>query len=119
MLVDHLSLRFFPVSVGDVVMALSPRVEGRTVCKRVVAIGPDERFTWTRYGCEMLGNVPNGHVWLEGDNPSVSHDSRDYGAVPQGQLLVVSSSACGHPNPLVDDRKDKTCQRSARPIVEL
>jgi inner membrane protease subunit 1 len=26
--------------------------------------------------------VPNGHVWLQGDNQYVSRDSREYGPVP-------------------------------------
>jgi len=28
--------------------------------------------------------VPDGHVWLEGDNPKNSRDSRSYGPVPLG-----------------------------------
>ena len=26
--------------------------------------------------------IPRGHVWLEGDNPLASYDSRDHGAIP-------------------------------------
>lgn len=26
--------------------------------------------------------IPRGHVWLEGDNPVASYDSRHHGAVP-------------------------------------
>ncbi|CAN0292674.1 unnamed protein product, partial [Discosporangium mesarthrocarpum] len=28
-----------------------------------------------------------GHIWLEGDNPSNSIDSRRYGSVPQALVL--------------------------------
>ena len=31
--------------------------------------------------------VPRGHVWLQGDNPLHSHDSRHYGTVPVGLIL--------------------------------
>jgi mitochondrial inner membrane protease subunit 1 len=30
--------------------------------------------------------IPAGHVWLEGDNPRQSTDSRTYGPVPMGLL---------------------------------
>ncbi|EGZ13275.1 hypothetical protein PHYSODRAFT_514747 [Phytophthora sojae] len=31
--------------------------------------------------------VPKGHVWVEGDNPTCSVDSRHYGAVPVALLV--------------------------------
>ena len=31
--------------------------------------------------------IPRGHVWLEGDNPHSSTDSRCYGPVPEALLL--------------------------------
>lgn len=31
--------------------------------------------------------VPKGHVWVEGDNPTLSVDSRHIGAVPVALLL--------------------------------
>lgn len=30
--------------------------------------------------------VPEGHMWLEGDNSSNSRDSRTFGPVPQGLI---------------------------------
>lgn len=31
--------------------------------------------------------VPKGHVWVEGDNPTCSVDSRHFGAVPLALVL--------------------------------
>lgn len=39
----------------------------------------------------MAAQIPRGHVWLEGDNPENSMDSRNYGPVPaalvQGRVV--------------------------------
>jgi inner membrane protease subunit 1 len=80
-----------PLSVGDVVVIDHPSRKG-TVCKRVVGLPGDEVIlTTNRRGIQsnkqQLLVVPDGHLWLEGDNPANSSDSRDYGAVPAA--LVV------------------------------
>ena len=31
--------------------------------------------------------VPNGHIWVEGDNPWNSNDSRNYGAIPASLIM--------------------------------
>ena len=43
------------------------------------------------------GTVPNGYVWIEGDNKSSSVDSRDYGPIPMG-LLQGKVVLCVYPN---------------------
>ncbi|KXJ23196.1 Mitochondrial inner membrane protease subunit 1 [Exaiptasia diaphana] len=43
----------------------------------LVSTGPDE---------DDYIKVPKGHVWLLGDNPDDSRDSRDYGPVPYGLI---------------------------------
>ena len=35
---------------------------------------------------EKKVTVPPGHVWLQGDNMSVSRDSREYGPVSRGLI---------------------------------
>lgn len=84
-----------PLSVGDVVVVLHPTRAGSTVCKRVAAL-PGDQVLLPR-GCpqsKKRGNrsqqllvVPDGHVWLHGDNPANSSDSRDYGSVPAAMIV--------------------------------
>jgi inner membrane protease subunit 1 len=90
---------------GDVVIAKSPN--GDLVCKRVCAL-PGETVTTTTPVPPRLAEIPSDffdlvaaaspprsnepivtqvtvpdkHVWLEGDNPASSFDSRAYGPVP-------------------------------------
>lgn len=40
----------------------------------------------TDYGSIRRFQIPEGHVWLQGDNTKNSHDSRNYGPVPLGLL---------------------------------
>ena len=53
-----------PLSVGDVVVLDHPNRKG-TVCKRVAGLPGD---TVLRPHAGLLV-IPDGHVWLEGDNP--------------------------------------------------
>jgi inner membrane protease subunit 1 len=91
---------------GDVVIAVSPLdsekrklfgyfliltvfnifiLSSKEVCKRIVALDSD--YVITRNGrYKELVQIPAGNVWLEGDNPNNSHDSRHYGAIPKGLL---------------------------------
>lgn len=39
----------------------------------------------------FIPKIPKGHVWLLGDNPNYSKDSRDYGPVPYG---LIRGRAC-------------------------
>jgi len=73
------------------VIATDPTDPSQHVCKRVTAtegqrIPPEYR---QRNHCNPHNRscfVPSGHVWLSGDNPSVSRDSRTYGPVPRGLI---------------------------------
>lgn len=80
-----------PLDRGDVVVCESSYQENYTIVKRVVGLPGDEllRPEW----CGQPYVVPPGHVWLEGDNPANSMDSRQYGAVPcalvRGRVMAV------------------------------
>ena len=76
-----------PLSVGDVVVVQHLNRKGN-VCKRVVGLPGDQVLLMTDMGRrEPLTVVPDGHIWLEGDNPANSTDSRTYGAVPAALLV--------------------------------
>lgn len=83
LLTEHVSPRFSRLKSGDVVMAVKPNDGKVTVVKRIRGM-PGERILVHRRGVSHLQDiiVPDGHVWLEGDNPESSTDSRDYGPVP-------------------------------------
>ena len=90
-----------PLSIGDVVVLQHPNRKG-TICKRVLGLPGDAvvrpgRASSNRYRPGGLNGrgllvIPDGHIWVEGDNPANSSDSRTYGAVPmallRGRVLV-------------------------------
>lgn len=61
---------------GDIVMAY-PKASGRRVVKRVQSVGPEARGR----GGNEEGRLLPGEVFLLGDNPRESRDSREYGPV--------------------------------------
>ncbi|GAB9467691.1 Signal peptidase i [Globisporangium polare] len=89
-LVEKLSRRWRKYERGDVVLLRSPtRSNGATICKRILALEGDvvqlqPRFDQSR---QETITVPKGHVWVEGDNPTLSVDSRQIGAVPAALVL--------------------------------
>jgi signal peptidase I len=105
-LVDKLAFRFGHVHRGDLVVFTAPD-GGGVELKRVVGLGGDrvaiedgvlsidgrlERESFVDYpsvDSVYFGpvDVPRGSVFLIGDNRADSHDSRDYGAVPEGDVI--------------------------------
>ena len=61
-----LGLRWFTPKIGQVVVAHTDR----PLIKRITGLEPDR-------------------VWLRGDNPQASTDSRHFGAVPRSRLEAV------------------------------
>jgi hypothetical protein len=88
---SRISLFLHPLKVGDVVAAQVMESDGHTggVVKRVAAMGGDWVLN-TDTGELVL--VPPEHVWLLGDNPNKSRDSRSYGAIPQSAVIAKVNS---------------------------
>ena len=93
------------IKLGDIVNAKSPLLPRSMVGKRVVGmpgdyVVRDKSYSPTAGGAPVPGvydkertepvmvQVPEGHVWLAGDNMGMSRDSRFYGPVP---LALIES----------------------------
>jgi signal peptidase I len=78
---------------GEVVTSLTPDGSFKLVCKRIGAIEGETVEYVNSEGKTMTEVVPLGHVWLLGDNPDLSIDSRSYGPVKteniRGQVLLT------------------------------
>ncbi|KAH7306991.1 hypothetical protein KP509_22G041200 [Ceratopteris richardii] len=86
---ERFSVRFQKVNVGDIVVACSPENPRVLICKRVLAVEGDSISVLPEpYAQDAAKNVliPKGHVWLQGDDPYKSRDSRHYGPVPYALL---------------------------------
>ncbi|KAK1646875.1 hypothetical protein QYE76_064680 [Lolium multiflorum] len=80
-LVQRSGLARYDFSRGEVVTFVSPVDHRSTLVKRLIGMPGD----WISVPETLeIRKVPEGHCWLEGDNGSVSWDSRFYGPIPLG-----------------------------------
>ncbi|PWA00176.1 hypothetical protein BB558_003767 [Smittium angustum] len=83
--------RFKSLKTGDIVISTSPLDPGRLVIKRIAGMEQDIvdlGLVKKKVNTSLnTTEVPKGHLWLSGDNPSGSTDSRNYGAVPMAMIV--------------------------------
>jgi signal peptidase I len=71
-----------PLARGEIVVFRDPETPGRLLVKRVVGLGGDRPVPGPAF--------PGGSVYVEGDNPGASRDSRTFGPVPRGAVVGVA-----------------------------
>eukprot|EP01091_Cochliopodium_minus_P006860 TRINITY_DN16832_c0_g1_i1.p1 TRINITY_DN16832_c0_g1~~TRINITY_DN16832_c0_g1_i1.p1 ORF type:complete len:256 (+),score=78.61 TRINITY_DN16832_c0_g1_i1:14-781(+) len=83
-LVNKLPKRYDTIIRGDVVALRSPTNAKENLCKRVLAMEGDTIYN--QYNNQVI-LIPPGHIWIQGDNPANSTDSRHYGPIPYNLLI--------------------------------
>ena len=87
---------FKELKVNDIVILSAPEDPKKIICKRIKALeGEEINYSGdsflSQFGISSFVKdfVPQGHVWLEGDNLNNSLDSRNFGPVPIGLVSSV------------------------------
>ena len=79
--------RLANVSNGDIVACIAPDDPNKFICKRITHIEGD---LITIHGKQI--KIPKNHIFIQGDNPTTSYDSRYYG--PISKSLVQGKVVC-------------------------
>lgn len=82
LLIDRCTPRLNGYRIGDIIILKNPYMPHRNLCKRIVGTAGGQ------VECEgQFYAVPEGHVWVEGDNKQQSLDSRAFGPVSSSLIL--------------------------------
>ncbi|XP_060064460.1 mitochondrial inner membrane protease subunit 1-like [Ylistrum balloti] len=92
-LADRLTIAQRKLENGEIVLCKSPEDPFMYVCKRVKGMEGERILNKGIYI-----KIPKGHVWLEGDNKSKSHDSRNFGPVPYALVYTRAFYRVWPPN---------------------
>lgn len=106
------------VDIGDCIVAIKPSDPEHRVCKRisgmpgdVILVDPSSSSPLTNSAAECAAHegfnkfirVPEGHVWVTGDNLCHSLDSRSYSVLPmaliKGKIVAANSMNRGLRDP--------------------
>lgn len=81
--------RHFKFQRGEVVSLSSPNNPDQKIIKRIIALEGDTVKTLSYKKRHM--KVPEGHIWVEGDNHKQSMDSNFFGPVAMGLITSKAS----------------------------
>ncbi|KAH9675443.1 mitochondrial inner membrane protease subunit 2 [Citrus sinensis] len=117
-LVEKFCLQKYKFSHGDVIVFCSPSNHKEKHVKRIIGLPGD----WI--GTPMTNDVmkvPNGHCWVEGDNPSSSLDSRSFGPsaaipLPRAVKMLMSMAVIQVDLPCLDNDDFQRGKRANRKI---
>ncbi len=108
LLINRLAFRWRGVRRGDVVSFRAPNRQSMVYLKRVIAVGGDRvefrddavfvngaplNESYVEHVCRACGEhghtlvVPNGQLYVMGDNRDRSEDSRYFGTVPESSIV--------------------------------
>ncbi|KAI7730246.1 hypothetical protein M8C21_023083 [Ambrosia artemisiifolia] len=82
-MVEKRCLTDYKFSHGDVIVFSSPRNYKEKQIKRITGLAGDWISVPFSYDAVR---IPEGHCWVEGDNPTDSLDSRSFGPIPLGLI---------------------------------
>ena len=82
---------------GQVVTLLSPTEPRKVLVKRIIGMPGDMVIPRDRTTKRNGVTVPQGHVWVEGDNENGSTDSNQFGPVPAGLIWGKVKCICFPP----------------------
>ncbi|KTW30192.1 hypothetical protein T552_00670 [Pneumocystis carinii B80] len=78
--------------VGDIIVAIKPGTTNVRIAKRIIGMPGDIVSKDPLVDRPEFIKVPEGHVWITGDNLIHSLDSRNYGPLPMG--LIKGKVVC-------------------------
>ena len=82
---EKVSYYFRDPEPGDIVTFQDPEIPGRVLIKRCIAVGGQTVDINDEDGLVYVSypyTVPEGYLWMMGDNRTNSQDSRFFGAIP-------------------------------------
>jgi len=94
--VNTFAARNYKFGPGDIVVYVSPKDPTDCLIKRVIGLEGDI-ISSDRYKVPHL-LVPEGRLWLEGDNWGNSVDSNKYGPVSKGLVFGVATAVIWPPS---------------------